>query len=268
MNKKLRNKITVFMALVSLLKNSCFASEGVSNNNNDCKALVSGIAVSKSGDKVSQDKKEVLTKGEIAAKCAILFSVWVGPPLLIFGVPTYAILNSIVNKKEENRKKLEEVDTEKLRCLVDKFLGLKEWKVLENADNLCCNRVHAFIYARKNIKELGPKCIIPSFLKFGNESVGGLDKQSDFHFNRVRHVWKTFRKSFKVENTVYDYRGYAEMKLNFSTLDGDMCIVIVYDHKNKIPISLSLIVTGVNNNHGVCCNSVECQWTWIYNKAK
>lgn len=263
MNKKLRNKITVFVSLLLSCQNKASASDVVTKNTDGSHSV--GV----NNNKSPQSFLDKLDNNP-AFKLSIIMN-----GLFVTGIATYAILKHIVGgidkEFEKNRKKLEERkenETEKLRCLVDKFLEFKEWNLLSDADNLCCHRMHTMIYAKKYSIELGPKGIIP-FLKFKDKSFGELDKQSDFHLYRLRDAWKTFRKFFKVENTVYDNQGYAAMKLNyFSTLDGDMCIVIVYDHKNKIPISLNLIIAGTNNNYSVCCNSVECQWTWIYNKAK
>ena len=294
MNKKLKNKIAVFVALVSLLKNSCFASEGVSNNNNDCKALVSGIAVSKSGDKVSQDKKKVLTKGEIAAMSAILFSVWVGPPLLIFGVPTYAILNSIANKKIQEfekkngnsesskyeleilRKELRKEDTgadrriERLSKRVDELLNeikLGDEYELKNSGYSLVDKF--FQYNDWKLEKRNPRspilhdfCCYDEHEKLSpNKSIKSLskDEQAKLHFDLIKKEWEMNKENYQIK---YNYCYGSEIAMIKKNDNFEIHLCFSYDRRTKIPSSISFCITNNTDNKKICQYEDFCDWLW------
>jgi len=292
MNKKVKNKIAVFVALVSLLKNSCFASEGVSNNNNDCKALVSGIAVSKSGDKVSQDKKKVLTKGEIAAMSAILFSVWVGPPLLIFGFPACLIVNGIANKKikelerkngnseslkyelEILREKLREEGTDTNRT-IECFLKrekelLNEIKLgdeyeLKNSGYYLVDKF--FQYNDWKLREHNSRspilhdfCCYDEHEKLSpNKSIKCLskDEQAKLHFDLIKKEWGMNKENYQIKYNYY-YDSTIEMVKKSDDFEIKLCFS--YNRRTKIPSSIRFWIT--DNNNIIFQRKCFCDWSW------
>ncbi|MBO6126804.1 MAG: hypothetical protein J6P21_02235 [Clostridia bacterium] len=289
MNKKIKNKIAVFVALVSLSKNSCFASEGVSNNNNDCKALVSGIAVSKSGDKISQDKKKILTKGEKAAMYAILFSVWVGPPLLIFGVPTYLILNSIANKKIQEfekkngnsgslKRELEilqeganaDRSTERLVKRVDELLNeikLGDEHELKNSGYSLVDKF--FQYNDWKLKKYSSRspilhdfCCYDEHEKLSpDKSIKCLnkDEQAKWHFDLIKNEWKKNRENYQIKYNYYCYSTIEMIKKN----DGfEILVSFSYNRRTKIPSSISFWITNNTDNKKICQYKHFCNWSW------
>lgn len=262
MNKKLRNKITVFVSLLLSCQNKASASDVVAKNTNYSHSF--GVNDNK-GDQSFLDKLD----NNPAFKLSLLTN-----GLFVTGIVTYVILKHVMGrvdeKFEEDRKKREEQkenEAEELRCLVDKFLELKEWKVLNNADNLCCNRWHTIEYLKKNNIKFGSKETLP-FLKFKDKSFGELDKQANLHLDWVRDNWVKCRKDLKIENFAPENEEFATITVKGKFLfDGDVRIGIIYDKKTQVPISLNFVNVGiVHSAYDVCSDSVRCQWTWVYNK--
>jgi len=289
MNKKIKNKIAVFVALVSLSKNSCFASERVSNNNNDCKALVSGIAVAKSDDKVSQDKKKVPTKGEMAAYYALLFSVWFGPPLLMFGFPTYLILNSIANKKIQEfekkngnsgslKRELEILQeganagrsTERLVKRVDELLNeikLGDEHELKNSGYSLVDKF--FQYNDWKLKKYSSRspilhdfCCYDEHEKLSpNKPIKCLnkDEQAKLHFDLIKNEWKKNRENYQIK---YNYYYDSEISMIKKNDDFEILVSFSYNRRTKIPSSISFWITNNTDNKKICQYKRFCNWSW------